>query len=83
MKYLSSQLEEAIKAIREMDKEEAVEAVANIFMEVELEMGYLDTRRIDAEDAFNFWLDAQMNLQKENEIEKQNADIENYINTHE
>ena len=57
MQYLSEQLQQAIQAIREKPTEEAVETVANIFMSIELEFGFLEQKRKEAEDAFSYWLE--------------------------
>jgi len=82
MKYLSEQLQQAIQAIRERPTEEAVETIANIFMSIELEIGFLDQRRSEAEEAFNYWLEATMNAETKDEFEE-DEEIENYIKPNE
>lgn len=82
MKYLSEQLQQAIQAVRERPTEEAVETIANIFMSIELEMGFLDQRRSEAEEAFNYWLEATMNAGTKDEF-REDEEIENYIKPNE
>jgi hypothetical protein len=82
MEYLSEQLQQAIQAIREKTPEDAVETVANIFMSIELEFGFLDQKRKDAEEAFSYWLETVQNNNLP-ELDKENEESENYVNTSE
>lgn len=82
MEYLSEQLQQAIQAIREKSTEDAVETVANIFMAIELEIGFLDQKRKESEEAFSYWLETVQNNAIP-ELEKENEETENYVNTSE
>jgi hypothetical protein len=67
MNFVQDYMQRSIAAIRELEKEEALEAVAKIFLEIEVEMNYLDQRRADAEERFDYWMMAMI---KEKATEK-------------
>jgi hypothetical protein len=67
MNFVQDYMQRSITAIRELEKEEALEVVAKIFLEVEVEMNYLDQRRADAEERFDYWMMAMI---KEKAVQK-------------
>jgi len=76
MNFVKDYMQRSIAAIREMESEKAVEAVANIFLEVEMEMNFLDQRRVEAEERFDYWLAAMMK-----EKSPQSNPEENFLST--
>ena len=79
MKYVKEKVIAAVEAIRSKPTEEAAEIVANLFLELEMEMDYIDRRRVEAEENFANWVDTveKMKEEKENKLEPD----ENYVST--